>query len=360
MATAPAAHMKILVIRLKQIGDALLSRPVCASLRKTYPEARIDYLVYEHIAPLFANDPAIDNVRVITPRQRDNQWLYFRMVLALRRQHYDIVIDLHTAPVSVFTTLMSGAPVQIGFDKGKWRSRLYKTAVPHRGELGALDSKLGILDGLPGPVQRDRTMKLFLEPAEVLAAAERLRSHGLDLQRTILLFSPISRLGEKNWPPDYFVSLIDHCLAACDAQAVLIWGPGEREAVQAIASRVDREHRVCAELATDTLRELAAVAANCALFIGNDSGPRHIAEAAGIPTFTLFAPMVKKSVWIPNPGVRHRAVDMTDLLKIDDAGWFELAGDFRSRMDEYYRRMTPQFVQERLDPMLTELGLLKS
>ena len=348
--------MKILVIRLKQIGDALLSRPVCASLRRTFPEARIDYLVYEHIAPLFDNDPAIDHVSIITPRQRANQWLYFRKVLALRAEGYDMVIDLHNAPVTVFTTLMTGAPAQIGFDKGKWRSRLYKTAVPHRGGLGALDSKLAILEGVPGPVQRDRGMKVFLRPSEVEAAAQRLRGQGIDPQAKLLLFSPISRLGEKNWPADYFVTLIEHCLSLCDAKALLIWGPGEREAVQSIAARVGQGRRVCAGLATDTLRDLAALAANCDLFIGNDSGPRHVAEAAGIPTFTIFAPMVKKSVWIPNLGERHRAVDMTDLLQIDDSRWHELVADFRDRMD-YYRRLTPEFVQQRLDPMLADLGL---
>ncbi len=350
--------MKILVIRLKQIGDALLSQPVCKSLRKTYPDARIDYLVYEHIAPLFHRDPAIDNVLVITPEQRRNKWKYFQNMLRIRRERYDMVIDLLTVPITALATRFSAAPVQIGFDKGKWRSRLYKTRVVHRGALGALDSKLAILEGLPQPARYDRTMKVHLDEAELAVARARMAQAGVDFRRPVLLFSPISRLGLKNWPPDYFIELIEHCVRKCDAQAVLIWGPGERDAVRALADRVRPRDRVFAGLATDTLRDLAALAANCDLFIGNDSGPRHVAEAVGIPTFTIFAPSVRKSVWLPNPGDRHRAVDMTDLLDIDDTQWFARAQDFRDRIDEYYRQLAPQFVCNRVDAMLRDLRLL--
>lgn len=347
--------MKILVIRLKQIGDALISLPVCKSLRATLPDATIDYLVYEHIAPLFRHHPAIDNVLTISPEERKNQWKYFRRMREIRRAGYDLVIDLLTVPVTVLMTRYSGAGLQLGFDKGKWRSRLYKTPVPHPGSGGSLDAKLSILDGLPFEVKRIREFEVVLEDAELVRMRARMIEAGLSPDKTTLLFSPISRLGSKNWPRDYFETLIRHCLAREDVQGVMIWGPGEREQVEALAGRFDPDLPLTAAIETGDLRELASLARLCALFIGNDSGPRHVAEAAGTPTFTIFSPPISKFAWIPNRGPRHRGVDMCDALDIDEATWNARVAEFRQDQDVFYRRLTPEIVTARLDPMLDEI-----
>ncbi len=346
--------MKILVIRLKQIGDALISLPVCKSLKKTFPDAQVDYLLYEHIAVLFHHHPAIDNVLVITPEERRRRWKYFKKMLAIRRARYDMIIDLMTVPVTVLTTRLSGAKWQIGFDKGKWRSRLYNVQVPHPEKSGSLDAKLAILKGMPFPVEIDRNFDVVLTPGEVSAMRKRMTATGIDLRKPILLFSPISRLDSKTWPEDYFVSLLDYCVSRFDAQAVLIWGPGERDGVQRLAERAQSQDRVFATIETADLRELAALAKNCVLFIGNDSGPRHVAEAVGIPTFTIFSPFTGKFAWIPHMGNRHRGVDMCDALDIDEQTWYERAQEFRSHGHRYYRKITPELVISKLQPMLQD------
>ena len=91
---------------------------------------------------------------------------YLKKVLTLRREKYDLVIDIMAVPVTVFTTRLTGARWQIGFDTGKWRSRLYKSRVPHPGHLGSLDGKLKLLDALPVPAEITRDMRLTLLPDE--------------------------------------------------------------------------------------------------------------------------------------------------------------------------------------------------
>lgn len=346
--------MKILIIRLKQIGDALISLPVCKSLKKTFPDAQIDYLLYEHIAPLFQHHPAIDHVLVITPEERRRKWKYFQKMLAVRRARYDMVIDLMAVPVTVLMTRLSGAKWQIGFDKGKWRSRLYNIPVPHPEKSGSMDAKLAILKGLPFDVEIDRNFEIVLTPDEVASMQTRMTDVGMDLRKPILLFSPVSRLNSKTWPEDYFVSLLDYCVARFDSQAVVIWGPGEREGVLRLVRRSNHQDRVFAKIETANLRELAALAKNCTMFIGNDSGPRHVAEAVGIPTFTIFAPFTGKFAWLPHMGDRHRGVDMCDALDIDEKTWYERAHDFRSHGDRYYRKITPELVIRKLQPMLND------
>ena len=346
--------LKILVIRLKQIGDALISLPVCKSLRQTLPEAQIDYLVYEHIAPLFEHHPAIDNVLTITPEQRRNRWKYFQKMREVRQARYDMVIDLLTVPITVLMTRFSGAKWQIGFDKGKWRSRLYKTPVPHLDTGSSLEAKLSILKGLPFDVETIRSFDVVLENEEIEAMRHRMTSAGVPTDRPVLLFSPVSRLAFKNWPDDYFASVVDYCLDQHDAHAVMVWGPDEQAAVKALAKKIKHQDRVCTNIHTKNLRELAALAKNCALFIGNDSGPRHVAEAVGTPTFTIFSPPIGKHAWLPHKGVYHQGVDMCDALGIDVPTWGKRVGEFHKQRDHFYRKITPELVIDRLNPMLRE------
>lgn len=346
--------MKILVIRLKHIGDALLCLPVCESLRRTFPQAQIDYLLYEHIAPLFEKHPAINNVVQISNKERRSVWRYFAKILKLRRRRYDLVIDLMTSPISAFITYCAGGQ-SIGFEKGKWRSRLYGTRVPHDRSLGWLGSKLAILSGLPQTVVLDRTIRIGLSEEEITSMQTQMRAAGIDTTEPVVMFSPISRMGLKNWPAEYFVDLIQQVVTRHNVQVVLIWGPGEQEGVRAIAERSQLPGKVVIGLETRDLRALAALAVNCVLFVGNDSGPRHVAEAAGAATFTIFPPDVRKTIWSPLLDNRHRALDMTDVLGIDETQWLARASSFRRDYEHHYRQITPEFVYQKLAPMLEEV-----
>lgn len=347
--------MRILVIRLKHIGDALLSLPVCRSLRKTLPDAGTDYLVYDHIAPLFRHDPAVDNVVTISAEDRHSPRRYLQKMMAIRRRRYDIVIDLLTVPVTAWITRLSGAGLRIGFDKGKWRSRLYNVRLPYPETGGSLNAKLVALQGLPFEVTVDRSFDVVLLDDEVQAMCRRMNDAGMDPDRPAILFSPVSRVSSKTWPDDYFVAMVEHCLENHDVQALMISGPGEEQVVKALARRVRYADRVFADVETADVRELAALARNCAIFVGNDSGPRHIAEAAGIPTFTIFTPTVLKRAWLPNPGPRHRGVDVLDALDIDEDTWRTELSCGGVDVAHWYRRITPELVIRRLAPMLDEV-----
>jgi len=348
--------MRILVIRLKQIGDALLSSPVCTNLKRLYPGATVDYLVYDHIAPLFLHHPDIDNVISITPEERSRKWLYLKKIWGLRRNQYDMVIDLHTTAVTVLTSRLTGAREQIGYDKGRWRSRLYKTRVPHPKTGGSLPAKLAVLNGLPVPAGDLVTdFRIYLTDDELKVMRKNLRGHGVDLARPVFVFSMISRNSEKNWPVEYFVEIIKKVLTAYSAQGILIWGPGEQDLVRSAARLIGPAHAVFCDIATPGLRDLAALLAVSVIFIGNDSGPRHVAEAVGTPTFTIFSPPIDKKSWVPHLGPLHRAVDLQDALRIDEAQWRARLPEFTRDIDRYYHTIKPDLVLDRLVPMLDTL-----
>ena len=112
--------MKILVIRFKQIGDSILASPICNTLKKTFPDAEIDYVLYEHVSPIFEKHKYINNVITITKAEQKNWFKYLAKAWKVTRKKYDIVIDIMSTPKSeVFTLFSLGAKYRIGRRKKK-------------------------------------------------------------------------------------------------------------------------------------------------------------------------------------------------------------------------------------------------
>lgn len=354
--------MKVLVIRLKYIGDTLLSLPLCRSIKNSFPDAEVHYLMYEPIAPLYQNEeglePGIDALQVITAEEKKKPLKYLKKLMQLRRERYDIVIDTLTVPATVLISRFTGAERIIGFDKGKARSNWYTHKIQHVPNVSSLKQKLQLLKAMPEPVVPVKNMLLNFSAAEIDAAREKLSKQGIDLNRPLFLISPIARLRIKLWPEDYFVQLGRWLLDNYDAQLMIAWGPGEQQQAKTIKQKIQADNeplipsRVFCDIKTKNVRELAALASQCTLYIGNDTGPRHIAEAAGIPTFTIFSPVFSKHVWIPNPGTNHQAIDISDVLNLGFDDHLLNIPFYADDLEKYYRMITPEVVIERLQPML--------
>ena len=353
--------MKILVIQLKRIGDAVVSLPVCSSLRRTFPGARIDYMLYDHVAPLFHDHPDVDNVIIVTREERRRPLRYLRKIMAIRRTRYDIVLDLKTLPASALTTYLSGAAVRIGFDRPRSRAWAYAKTVPrHVAGLNTLERRLQLVRALDTAVRIETDFHISLDEEELERMRRRMRAAGIDWQRPVLLFDITSSRGYKTWPLDYFVSLMATCLDRYRAQIVLSWGPGEKDYVEHAARQLGDRDDVHTEIQTQDVRELATLARHCDLLVGNDSAPRHIAEAVGTPTLAIFSPRTAKQQWMPTLDERHQGVDLGDALGAADAGWREEITDVAANLEHYYRMITPEIVIARLERMLPPLLQSKS
>ena len=344
--------MKILVIRLKQIGDALLSLPVCSSLKRTFPDAQVDYLVYAHIAPLLEGHPDIDNVLTISEGERANVIKYAQKILALRRRRYDIAIDLITVPASALISFFSGAEQRIGFAHHKTRSFLYRTKVPHPVTGNAVNAKLAILNGLKCEIKYRREFRIYLEKVEIRAMRTTLARYGVRLNKLVFFFPATSRREYKFWPAEYFARVIDHCRKHYDAQVILNWIPGEEKAfVDALTARLTHTEGVFSDIPCD-LRQMAALIANCDLVVGNDGGPIHIAVGVGTPSLAVFSPLNSKHAWLPENNDRHRGIDIKDALGIDESARRTRTQEFRQDLDRYYREISPELVIAELDRMV--------
>ena len=340
--------MKVLIIRLKQIGDSILALPVCNTLRKSTPNAEIHFLVYEHIAPLFEYHPAIDKIVTITPNERKSKTAFFRKLKQLRGEKYDAALDIINTPTSLVITRFTGAKIQAGFVNKKFRSKFYPDKIDQLGE-GAGRRKVPVLEALSIPLEYDYSIDIPLPQDEVHSMQTALAKAGIVETRPLIAMMVYSRRDYKIWPAKYFIELSNHLIKKYNAQLYFVYGPGEEQAVQEIANQVDQSKSVFTQPEAPSTRDLACLLHCVDFFIGNDGGPRHIAHAVGTSTFSIFSPLMSKRGWIPDyPNPEHQAIDITDVADVTDSE----KDRFKQNLQEYYLKITPEMVIERLDKML--------
>ena len=340
--------MKVLIIRLKQIGDSILALPVCNTLRKSVPDAEIHFMLYEHIAPLFEHHPAIDKIVTVTPRQRNNKRAFFKKLMQLRAEKYHAALDIINTPTSLIITRVSGAKIQAGFANKKFRSKFYPNKIHQLGE-GAGKRKVPVLEALNVPLQHDYSIDITLPDNEVETMRLAMQEAGIVETRPLIAMMVYSRRDYKIWPAQYFIELSNYLIKKYNTQLYFVYGPGEEQAVKEIADRVDQSESVFTRPEAPSTRDLACLLHCVDFFIGNDGGPRHIAHAVGTSTFSIFSPLMSKRGWIPDyPNPEHQAIDITDVAGVTGSE----KDRFKQNLREYYLKITPEMVIERLDKML--------
>jgi ADP-heptose:LPS heptosyltransferase len=307
----------ILVIRLKALGDIVLSMPIIAALRERYPGAEIDYLCWERYAEALAGDTGLDRVIGLPARLTAQLRLFF----GLRRRRFDIVLDLLSSPRSALITRLVGGRVRIGMDTGRGS---YHCVLPRvieqegeRVKWYTLESNLelvrllGIWDAAPdaGGWGRDRTheWRHGLAVGFPAAETERMWAHDytekLGVSRPNLVgIVPGTTYQAKSWPLESFIELTRILTTRMGRTVVVLWGPGEEELATVIVDRVPGTVKA-PEMG---IARLGALIGELGLLVTLDSGPKHLAVVQGVPTVTLFGP-TDPCIWDPMTEL-HRPV----------------------------------------------------
>ncbi|MFT5573114.1 MAG: ADP-heptose:LPS heptosyltransferase [Cryomorphaceae bacterium] len=231
----------------------------------------------------------------ISPDERNSKWKYFQKAHWLREQNYDLVIDLINVPMSSLIDTCCGAPLTIGFDKKRWRSRLYKTAVPHRHRGDTVSKKLDILKGLPDPAIILRDWQIPIAKTNKERIKESLESQGVNFDKLVVFVTASSRRVDKLWPSAYIVEALDHLCNIYNAQIVFNWVPGmEGELVANLAAQMEHQKGVFANIDIKLKNLPVAI-----YFFGTDGGPNNMAIGTGVPSLAIFAPFHLKESWLP-------------------------------------------------------------
>ena len=284
---------RILIVRLDTIGDVLLSEPAIAALRARFPTARIDLVVGRSGQAVLEGNPSVD--RFITydapwhaawrGRRIDRREALagLRQTLgALRRERYDLAVELRGDPRDILFTVATGARVTVG---NGWRGGgfLLDHDVPVDREAHRVDFALGIV-GAAGATRVSAGPRLYLSADD--RAFARQAVGGLDGPR--IIFHLGSGFPSKCLPIEKFAEVAHRLHRTRRAQIVVIGGPDEQPLYDELARRVD--FPLASLIGRATLRQTAAVIEAADLFVGNDSGPMHLAAAVGTPIVTFFGP----------------------------------------------------------------------
>ena len=313
--------MKILLVRLRQIGDVVFTTPAVRAIHRRFPDARLTYLVEPAAAPVVVGNPHLDDV-IIAPRT--GWWGDVGLGLRLRRERFDLAIDFHGGPRASLLTWLSRAPVRVGYDV-TGRGWMYTRRVARARALlprHSVRSQWDLVETLdidaPDPA-RDR-VEMPVDPRAERSVADRLERAGVAPADTLIVVHVSAGNPFRRWPAASFAELIERLVLDHPARRVVVTsGPSEVAAadrvVEAARTRLGATAvpnvLACGEF---SLIELRALVARAAIYIGGDSGPAHIASASDIPIVTLYGPTLpaRSEPWRPT-GLVAEAVEVEGL-----------------------------------------------
>jgi ADP-heptose:LPS heptosyltransferase len=309
--------LKILLVRLREIGDVVFTTPALRAVRQRFPDASISYLVEPLAAPVLAANVHIDEL-IVTPR--GSLTADVRLGLHLRARRYDLAIDFHGGPRASLLTWLSAARQRVGYAV-RGRAWMYTVRVDRPRRLRprhAVENQWDLLTaiGLPPPGREADPVEMPVEPRAAAQVAGKLRAAGIVGTERLLVIHVSAGNPFRRWPRDAFAETAATIAGRhADVRVIVVSGPSEREAARQV---VERARMRLAEadagrvIAFDecSLPELRALFEQAALFIGGDSGPLHIAATTGVPIVGLYGPTlpVRSAPW-RDETLRTAAVD---------------------------------------------------
>jgi len=343
---------KILVVRLKAIGDVIMASPVVRALRKALPDSEIHVLTRATSEPMLRYNPN-PNKTILYPEKSAPLREKIGFFKGLRNERYDCVFDLEATPRSAWVVLATGAPVRVGY-----AFRVRKWAFTHpvpinrwRHFQGDVCLELVRHVGIPGDGMQT---ELFLGPDEKKWAADFFARKDVAGQPKRIGLNPTGAWTSKQWPVEHWRRLISLLHDQSGVKPLLYGGPGSEKLIQDIARGLEDKSIQKPET---TLLEAAAFVSRLDLLIGSDGTPQHMAQALGTPSLTMWGPAWGIGWTLPDDP-RHKFIQ-----KYLDCGPCDYTTcpypERPTKADHYYRecmdRISPEEVAKTAWKMLEDL-----
>ena len=281
---------RILVVKLDHLGDVLLATPVFSNLRRAYPNAELHALTGAWSRVVLEKHPDVSKViQYNSPAfcrtgQPTSLKQTFQLYRELGRQKYDLTVELRGDWRTVWFAFLRLTP-----------KRLDRAALQVGSKLGSVQftgahettRNLDVLkrSGIPIPFQ---TTIFSVTAEDKKWASDFLATHRIDRERPLIAIHPGSPIELKRWLPERYAKLADWLIAQKGAQILFVGVKDEIQIITEIQALMQVESISIA--GETTLTQLASILHRCNVFIGNDSGPMHLAAAVGIQTIGLYGP----------------------------------------------------------------------
>ena len=297
---------RVAIVKPSSLGDVVHATPVLAALRDRWPDAHFGWIINKGLIDLVRGLPGLDEAipfdRAGARVSPGGVATVARFVAGLRRKRFDLAIDLQGLLRSGLITRATGAPVRVGFeDAREGASRFYTHRVAFTGErLHAVDRLLGVARAFGCPSLSARFLSAISD-AERAEAEQTLAA----VARPRLIWNVGARWVTKRWPPERFAAVARLAAERLGAGSVIVGAPEDRPLVDRFQDEMG--DRPALDLCGRTsLPRLAALAAASDLFVSNDSGPLHLAVAAGARVLGVYT--CTKPDWTGPYGPRAEVV----------------------------------------------------
>jgi lipopolysaccharide heptosyltransferase III len=293
------AESRVLLIRLRSIGDIVLLTPALRLLKAWRPDLRVSVLVEARFSDLLRGLPEVDEVLELR-RGEGGHAEPFRLIRAVRQRRFALCLNLHGGPTSAWLTALSGARWKAGFAHFRQR-RLYNVLLPDnaqltgRAEIHTAELQAAVLFWLGMPAAE-------IPAARVEVASEhrewwRRRRAELEIGTAYAVIQPTALYATKQWAAEKFAALGARIESELRLPVLYTCGPGEASVLADVERASQRPVR---RLEGAGLGRFAAAVAESELFLGNDSGPAHMACALGRPVVVIFGSSNSR-IWGPWP-----------------------------------------------------------
>lgn len=291
----------ILVVKLRHIGDVLLTAPVFRALRENFPDARICGLVGAGTEDVLTGNP---NINEIITLKRDMKGAGFidrlsyelSFIKSLRSKKFDMAIDLTSGDRPAIISFISGARYRLAYDPGKsgfmGKRLLYTHMAKMKDNQHIVLSNMDLLKSFD--IGSDNLRVDFNIPAEADASVDDLfKTRGIEPGDKIIHVHPTSRWLFKCWEDSQMARVIQW-MSGRGIKVIITSSPDKRELdrTRSILSKIDPKaiHNIVDLAGKTNISQLGAISKLSNLFFGVDSAPMHIAAAVGTPVIALFGP----------------------------------------------------------------------
>lgn len=287
--------MRILIVKLGAIGDVVHTLPALSVLRKSFPDAHITWAVEAGgAAQILKDNICIDDLIVLSLRRWRKSLSTKKTLLeirdtisSLRKEKYDLSLDFQGLFKSAMVPILAGVPRRIGFEKSALREPASSIFLTEQVEADDKDhiikKNLQLVRHLGADITGDYEFPVYLSP-EDKQFADNIKDR---FNSSYAILNPGGGWPTKLWSPMGFSVIADKLWDMYKIHPIITYGPGEEGLAQSI---INNSHSGKAIMIDSTLKQFWAIAQNAVLFVGGDTGPMHIAAAAGTPIVALFGP----------------------------------------------------------------------
>lgn len=282
---------KILVVSVNWLGDSIFALPVFENLKHAYPDSFIGVIAPGYLQEIYRASPAVDAFYGLSDRGFfKNLPGKLKVIRSIRKETYQQAIFLHRSFTKICICWLGGIPERIGYRRDKSSGLLTRPVDPidprtvHRADYYA-----GVLAGagIAVPVTQYR----INVPVDAVRQAE-VVLHDLGVLRSqpYVCMHTSANWEPKRWPQEYFARLADRMAKEWDVKVLFTGAAKDEVLIQKILSLMQRPKAAFSVAGKTSLLGLAALARSARCVISADSGPLHLAAAAGANTVALFGP----------------------------------------------------------------------